>query len=134
MPVKGAGSVTITWNSNNITSYVNTASIAGQIAELDTTDFGSSAMEYIPGLADWTANLEIRNWDSTVDGYLMPDLLAGTVRTFVIAFNDGTNTVTYTWTSNAFMTAGTLGGSASELVSLTGVTVRCNGAPTRSVA
>jgi len=131
--VKGAGSVTVTYNSNNITAYVNSASIAASIAELDTTDLASTAMEYIPGLADFTVSLEAPNWDATLDGYIMPDLLTPAQRTLAIAYSDGTNTVTYTWTSTAFLTAGTLSAEATGLVSLSGISIRGNGAPGRAV-
>lgn len=133
--VKGAGAVTVTYNSNALTDYINTASIAASIAELDTTDLGSTAMEYIPGLADWTCTVEVTKWDTTVDGYLMPDLVSpGTLRTLVVAIDDGSATATYTWTSTAFIQAGTLGGEATGLVGISGITFRCIGAPSRSVA
>ena len=135
MATKGAGSVTVTYNSNDITSYINTANISASIAELDTTDFGSTAMEYIPGLADWTCSVDVTNWDSTVDGYLMPDLVSpGTLRTLAVVFDDGTNTVTYTWTSNCFIQSGEIGGEATGLVGISGITFRCLGAPARAVA
>jgi hypothetical protein len=135
MAVKGAGNITVTYNSNAITDYINTANIAASISELDTTDLGSTAMEYIPGLADWTCSVEVTKWDATVDGYLMPDIVSpGTLRTLVVTFNDDTSTVTYTWTSNAFITAGTLGGGPNEVIGLTGLTFRCVGAPSRAVS
>jgi hypothetical protein len=130
--VKGAGSVTVTYNSNNITAYVNSASIAASIAELDTTDLASTAMEYIPGLADFTVSLEAPNWDATLDGYIMPDLLTPAQRTLSIVYSDGTNTVTYAWTTASFLTAGTLSAEATGLVSLTGISIRGNGAPSRT--
>lgn len=132
--VKGAGSVTVTYNSNNITAYVNSASIAASIAELDTTDLASTAMEYIPGLADFTVSLEAPNWDATLDGYIMPDLLTPAQRTLAIAYSDGSSTVTYTWTTASFLTAGTLSAEATGLVSLSGISIRGNGAPSRAVS
>lgn len=133
--VKAAGNVTVTYNSNDITAYCDTAEIAASISELDTTDLASTAMEYIPGLADWTASLNVGNWDSTVDGYLSPDVVSpGTLRTLVVAFDDGSSEVTYTWTSNAFITGLTIGGSAADKIGMSGVSIRCNGAPTRAVA
>jgi len=135
MAVKAAGNVTVTYNANNITAYVDSGSIAASIAELDTTDLASTAMEYIPGLADWTYSTNVKNWDSTIDGYIMPDLVTpGTLRTLVIAYTDASsNTVTYTWTTNAFITAGELGGEATGLVGISGLNFRCVGAPGRVV-
>ena len=136
MAVKGAGNVTVTYNSNALTNYINTASISASIAELDTTDFGSTAMEYIPGLADWTCSVEVTNWDSTVDGYIMPDIVTpGTLRTLSVVFTDASsNTVTYTWTDNAFLTSGDIGGDATAQIGISGITIRCLGAPVRTVA
>lgn len=135
MAVKAAGNVTVTYNSNALTAYVDSGAIAASIAELDTTDLASTAMEYIPGLADWTYTTNVKNWNSTVDGYIMPDIVTpGTLRTLVVAFTDESDaTVTYTWTANCFITAGELGGEATGLVGISGLTFRCIGAPNRAV-
>ena len=133
--VKAAGNVTVTYNSNDITSYCDTTEIAVSIAELDTTNLASTAMTYIPGLADWTVSLNVSNWDSTIDGYLSPDVVApGTLRTLVVAFDDGSSEATYTWTANAFITGLTIGGGAADKIGMSGLSIRCNGAPTRTVA
>lgn len=133
--VKAAGKVTVTYNSNALTNYCNTAEIAAAIAELDTTNLGSTAMTYIPGLADWTINLT-GNWDATIDGFLMPDVVTPptTLRTCVVTVNDGTTTATYTWTTSAFVTGITIGGASTEKVGLSGVSIRCSGAPTRTTS
>lgn len=135
MAVKGAGNVTVTYNSNAVTNYVNSLQVEAAINELEATNFGSTANEYAPGLADWTTSFDIINWDSTVDGYLAPDIVSpGTQRTLAIAFDDSAgNTVTYTWTSKAFLTNG---GWSSEATGATtsNYSIRCNGAPNRAVS
>ena len=134
-PVKAAGNVTVTYNSNEITAYLNDAQLQATIAELETTDLASTAMEYIPGFADWTCDLPFAHWDSTLDGYLYADVTSpGTLRTAVISFTDsGDTTVSYTWTSNAFITNYTIGGGATAV--LGGSTaLRLVGAPNRGTS
>jgi hypothetical protein len=137
MAVKAAGNVSVTYDSVDITQYVNTASIAASIAELDTTDLASTAMSYIPGLADWTCALEINNYVAAADTAIMEDLETPptTLKTLEVEFTDAADaTVTYTWTTSCFPTGGTVGGDASGLITISGVVIRCNGAPSRAVA
>jgi len=134
--VKAAGNVSVTYNTVDISQYVDSGSIAASIAELDTTDLASTAMEYIPGLADWTYTTNVVNYDSTIDTAIMVDVVTppSTLRTLVVVFTDAAaNTVTYTWTTSCFITSGELGGEASGLVGIS-LTFRCNGAPGRVVA
>ena len=135
--VKAAGHVTVTYNTVDITQYIDGASIAASIAELDTTDLASTAMEYIPGLADWTISLNVNNYVSAVDTAIMVDLVTppSTLRTVVVVVTDAAAaTATYTWTTSCFLTGGEIGGEASGLVGISGVNIRCNGAPGRVVA
>ena len=125
MAVKGAGNIAITWNSNSLDAYVSSVEFSSSVAELDTTDFDSTAMEYIAGLADFTVSIEFNNWDTTLDGYIGADGLAGTLRTLVLAYTDsGSSTSTYTM-ANSFISGFTLGGEASGLIGMTGVSIRC---------
>jgi len=125
MAVKGAGNVAITWNSNALDAYVSSIEFTSSVAELDTTDFDSTAMEYIAGLGEMTVSVEFNNWDATLDGYIAADALAGTLRTLVIVWTDSASaTSTYTM-ANSFVQSFTLGGEASGLISMSGVTIRC---------
>jgi hypothetical protein len=131
---KGAGNVTTTYNSHEITDYVNQAQIAAAIDSLESTDMGSAAKEYEPGLASWTASIDVVKWDATIDGYLAPDAVTpGTKKTFVHAVSDGTNTVTYTWTSNAFPTGYSIQSAPGALINSPGVAIQLSGAPSRAV-
>lgn len=101
MAVKAETNATVTYNSNALTAYCNQADVAAAIDQLDVTDLASTAKESLTGFAEWTISLG-GFWDATIDGYLAPDAVTpGTKRTAVIAYNDDTTTVTYTWTSNA---------------------------------
>jgi hypothetical protein len=99
---KGAGAATVTYNSNALTNYVNSVDLQNTIAELEATHLGSTGEESDPGLVNSTLNLG-GDWHATLDGYLGPDSIAGTKRTAVITFTAG-STVTWTWTSKAYIT------------------------------
>jgi len=133
--VKGAGNVTVTYNSNEITNYLSQVQLQGVISELEATHMGSTAEEYVPGLASWSATIDLIGWDSTVDGYLAPDIVSpGTKRTCAIAFTNGGTTVTYTWTSEAFITSFSLQAAPSEIIGAAGIQLRLNGAPARATS
>lgn len=97
--LKGAGNTVISYNSNALTNYTNSAQLANTIAELESTHLGSTAESADAGLV--SSALDIGgDWDSTLDGYLGPDSLTGTKRTTVITFTDGTDDVSWTWTAS----------------------------------
>ena len=132
--IKAAGNVVPTYNAQALTAYCNTASLASALSTIDVTDFASTANEYITGFAEWTVPLG-GHWDPTLDGYLAPDAVTpGTKRTFSIAFDDNTTTVTYTWTSNAEIENYTVDASSPT----EGITWSCDlklsGAPVRATA
>lgn len=130
---KGAGNVTVTWNSTNITAYCDTAGFTATFAELDTTNLASTGMAFIPGLGDFTIEINPKLWDATIDGILMADMLSGTARAVSLNFDDGTNDVTYAWAS-AYVMGGGVSSNATEMIGITGLSIRCNGAPTRTPA
>lgn len=125
MAVKGAGNVAITWNSNSLDAYTSSIEFSSSVAELDTTDFDSTAMEYIAGLAEFTVSVDFNNWAAALDTIIADDALAGTLRTLVIVYTDAASaTSTYTC-ANSFIQSFTLGGEASGLVGMSGVNIRC---------
>ncbi len=131
--IKAAGHVIPTYNSNALTAFVNTASLAAALSQIDVTDFASTANEFITGFSDWTTPLG-GQWDPALDAFLAPDAVTpGTKRTFSIAFDDGTTTVTYTWTTNAEIENYTVDASSPT----EGITWSCDlklsGAPVRAV-
>ncbi|GIV82785.1 MAG: hypothetical protein KatS3mg051_2139 [Anaerolineae bacterium] len=134
MPVKAAGNVTVTYNGQNIKAYCNSADLQATIDQIDVTDFASTAKEFITGFGEWTINLG-GPWDPTLDGYLAPDAVTpGTKRTASIAFDDGSTTVTYTWTSNAEIGDYQIQASnPTEAITWSAV-LRLSGAPTRSTS
>jgi hypothetical protein len=99
--LKGAGGVTVTYNSNALTNYVNAPDLQNTLAELESTHLGSTAETADAGLVSSTLNLG-GDWAATLDGFLGPDSLAGTKRTVAIVIGGA---VTYTWAA-----AGDVGG------------------------
>lgn len=94
--LKGAGGITVTYNSNAITAYINSADLQNVIAELESTHLGSTAMSSNAGLVKSTLQLS-GDWNATLDGYFGPDSLTGTKRTVAIVI---AATATYTWTAS----------------------------------
>lgn len=130
--VKGPGNITVTYNGQAITAYLDSTEVAAAVAELETTNLGSTAQTYIPGLANWSVSLSIIAWDNTIEGYLMPDVVTPTARTLAIAVTDGNSaTKTYTWTSAAFLTGLTITAAATGLIGAKPA-IRCSGIPTRT--
>lgn len=129
---KGAGNATVTYNANAITNYTNSVDLQNTIAELEATHLGSTAQESDAGLGSYQLQIG-GDWNPTIDGYLGPDSLAGTKRTCAIAFTSGGSTVTYTWTSQAFITNYTVRTSATGKLEWS-ATLRLSGAGSRGVA
>lgn len=129
---KAPGNITISYNSNALAGYLNQASIDGVIAEIDTTDLASTAMEKIPGLGSWSVPVG-GFWDSTLDGYLGPDAIAppSTLRTLVVVIGPSGSQVTYTWTSNAFISGYKIAAEPGGALTWSG-TLSVSGVPTRS--
>lgn len=131
MPLKASGSITVTYNSNALTGYLNQASLEGIVQEIETTDLASTAQEKIPGLGGW--NVPVGGfWDATLDGYLGPDAVSppASMRTLAVVIGSG-STVTYTWTSNAFISNYRVSAEPSGALTWSG-TLSVSGAPTRS--
>lgn len=130
--VKSEGRVTVTFNSNNITQYCNSADLQAAIDRLEVTDLASTGKEYISGVGEWTISLN-GYWDSTLDGYLGPEAVTpGTKRTGVIAFTDAASTtVTYTWTSNAEIQDYNITSAVGGAIEWS-ATLALTGAPSRS--
>lgn len=129
--VKSEAHVTVSYNSNALAAYCNSADLQATLDRLEVTDLASTGKEYITGVAEWTIGLG-GYWDATLDGYLAPDAVTpGTKRTAVIVLTDAAAaTVTYTWTSNAeiqdYQVTSAVGGAIefSATLALTGAPVR----------
>lgn len=130
--LKGAGNITVSYNSNDVTNYINNADLQMTVAELEATHLGSTGQEMDPGLPGFTLGLT-GDWAVASDGYFAPDILSPTKRTVVIAYTDGASTVTYTWTSAGFLTGYNITGGATDKIS-TSPALRLSGKPTRAVS
>lgn len=130
MAVRGSGNVVVTYNSNNITAYLNTVELAATIDELEATDLASTVAEYSPSLAQY--NLTIGgDWAKALDDILGVDALAPTVRTCVIKFTDEAGAwAQYSWTT-AFISGYSISASATGKIEHS-PTLRLSGTPTRT--
>lgn len=135
MGVKGPKNCTFTFNGVNLTGYVDQVDLNMAVAELETTNLDSSAQEFIPGLPSYDASITVTKWDKVVDDVLGPLVaVTPTKVTAVIGFTDASgDTVTYTWTTQAFVTGYNLSAQATGKIT-SGPKVRLSGIPTRAVS
>jgi len=132
MSVKGPKNSTLTVNGVNITAYIDSNDLAAAVAELETTNLDSSAQEFIPGLPNYTHNFNITKFDKVVDDVLGPLAITPALVTAAIAYKDASgDTLTYTWTTTAFVTGYTITAAATGKVSASG-TLRLSGIPNRA--
>jgi hypothetical protein len=130
MAIKGAGNAIANYNAADISQYVNNVDLTNAIAELEATVLTSTAEQSVPGLGSYTVKLE-GDWIKALDLILGPDSISGTIRTFFATFGSGANTVTYTWTTNAFITNYEIKTAAKDKITFS-AQLRLNNAPTRT--
>ena len=130
MAVRGAGHITVTYNSQNITAYLNTVELAATVDELEATDLASTVAEYSPSLAQY--NLTIGgDWDQALDNILGVDALAPVTRTVVVKITDESGDwVQYSW-STGFITGYSISASATGKIEHS-PSLRLSGTPTRT--
>ena len=104
MATKSLGNVTVTYDSLNITAYLNTQSISAVIAQIDTTNLASTGDEKIAGSGAWQVDVG-GMWAKALDDKLGVDAVTPptTLKTLVVVIGAAGSTVTYTWTTNAFV-------------------------------
>ena len=134
MGVKGPKNCTFTLNSVNMTAYVDQVDLNATVAELETTNLDSSGQEFIPGLPSYDASVTVTKWDKVVDDVLGPLVVTPSKVTAAIAFKDASgDTITYTWTSQAFVTGYSISGAATGKVTAS-PKVRLSGIPSRTAS
>ena len=134
MGVKGPKNCTFTLNSVNLTAYVDQVDLNAAVAELETTNLDSTAQTFIPGLPSYDASINVTRWDKVVDDVLGPLAITPALVTAVIAFKDASgDTLTYTWTTTAFVTGYTITAAATGKISASG-TLRLSGVPVRAAS
>ncbi|GIK73805.1 MAG: hypothetical protein BroJett021_27930 [Chloroflexota bacterium] len=134
MGVKGPKNCTFTLNGVNLTAYVEQVDLNMAVAELETTNLDSSAQEFIPGLPSYDASITVTKWDKVVDDVLGPLAITPSKVTAAIAFKDESgDTITYTWTAQAFVTGYGISAAATGKIT-SSPTVRLSGVPTRTVS
>ena len=132
MGQKARGNTTVTYNSQNITSYCTQSDLERTLDNLETTTLASTGKTFIAG--DETNTIRMQgNWRKALDDIIGPDVGSGTKRTVSIAYSDGANSVTYTWTTNAEISNYVIQSPANGLRTFS-CDLTLSGAPTRAVA
>ena len=130
MAVRGAGNAIVTYNSQNITQYINSVELAATIQELEATDLASTVAEYSPSLAEYNLSLG-GDWAQALDNILGVDAVAPTVRTCVVKFTDETGAwVQYSW-ATSFISGFSISASATGKIEHS-PSIRLSGTPTRT--
>lgn len=130
---RGRQNTVVTYNGQALTNYTNSAEVSSTLDRIETTHFGSTANESIAGDAEWRINIG-GDWDNVVDGYLAPDAITpGTRRTASAALTGSSQTVTYTWTTNAEIGEWSISSNVNGKIEWSAVLI-LSGAPTRTAA
>lgn len=130
---KARGNAVITYNSNNITAYCDSADLEATIDQLETTNLASTAAETTAGDPSWSISLS-GMWDNALDAILGPDAVTpGTKRTASLALTGSSATVTYTWTTNAEIGDYSISSAVGDFIKFS-ATLTLSGAPTRGSA
>lgn len=131
MAIRAAGNVVVTYNSQNVTQYINEFELAQTVDELERTSLASTVMEYRPSIANYNLTLS-GDWALAADNIFGPDIVSPTTRACSIKIEDGANSVTYSW-STAFLTNFSIAGSATDKITHSPA-IRLSGPPTRTTA
>lgn len=133
MPAISEGNVTVTYDSTELTDYCNTQDLQMAIDKLESTHFGSTGKEYVQGYGDYSIGLG-GDFAMAIDDEFGADVIAGAGdKTTVITISDGTETVTYTWTTASSVENYNISAATGQLIQWT-ADLMLSGAPSRSVA
>lgn len=133
MAVKTQGNIIVNYNSNALQSHLNTQSLEAIVNEIDTTTLASTGQEKIPGPSGWTVNIG-GFWAKALDDILGPDMVSppSTLRTLFVTIGASGAQVTYTWTTNAFISNYRVDASDPNGVWTWTATLAVSGVPVRS--
>jgi hypothetical protein len=137
MPAKALTNVVITYNTTNITAYLNKASLKAVVKAIDTTNLASTAQQQGPGAPGFTVPVA-GLWDKALDDVLGADADSPptTLRTLVVQIGPAANRVIRTWTSSANVGAFVSDYSVDTDDPLGNIswsgTLQCSGAPVRT--
>jgi hypothetical protein len=132
MAVKAATNTVVSYNATNITSYCDKATLDAAAESIGVTNLNSTAEEFIVTFANWSVPVG-GPWDKALDDVLAPDIVSpGTARTAYIEFQTASNTVRFTWTTNAYLENYKAESPNPNEAIRWEATLRMSGAPTRS--
>lgn len=130
MAVRGSTNTLVTYNSVNITPYINSVELAAAIDELEATNLASTVAQYSPSLANYSLSLG-GDWVKALDDALGPDAITPVVRTCVVKFTDEAGGwVQYSW-AVSFLTGFSISSTATGKIEHS-PSLRLSGSPTRT--
>ncbi len=138
MAVRGAGNILVTYNSVDITPYLNSAELANTVAELESTNLASTASGYTPGLPSYTLSLG-GDFVKASDSVLGVDAMTPARRAVVVKITDEDAAwVQYGWTNTGgygygFITGYNISGSAAGKIEHS-PSLRLSGSPQRTTS
>jgi hypothetical protein len=130
MAVKGVGNVEVTYDSVDITPYINEAELAITIAELEGTNLASTVAQFAPSLPSYQLTLK-GDWISAVDAKLGVDAVTPTTRVVIVKFTDENAAFVQYSFSACFITGYSITGSAGGKIEHA-PTIRMAGTLTRT--
>lgn len=114
-------------SETNISSYLNSAELSQTVDELESTTFGDSDKEFIPGLKERDFSFE-GDWDATIDGILAP--LLGVAGKSIVFGPAGNTAGMVKYSAAAWLKEYPIASSVGDKVTLSGA-IRVSGAVTR---
>lgn len=102
MPAKALSNVVVTYNSVNITAYLNKGSVKNMVNAIDTTNLASTAQEFTPGAVSYEVPVG-GMWAAALHSAVGADAASPptTLRTLAVQIGPAANRVTYTWTGSS---------------------------------
>lgn len=133
MPQKAATNTLVNYNATDITSYCDSATLEAAADSVDVTNLNSTANEFIVTFANWSVPIS-GPWSKSLDDVLGADAAnsIGTARTAYIEFQTASNTVRYTWTTNAYLINYKAEAPGASEAHRWEATLQMSGAPTRA--
>lgn len=138
MAVRGAGNITVSYNSVDITTYLNQVELNVVVAELEATHLASTATGSTPALPSYTLSLG-GDWYKALDAVLGVDAMTPARRVVTVKFTDEAAAwVQYSWSNTGnygygFVTGYNISGSATGKIEH-GPSIRLSGAPNRTTS
>lgn len=132
--VKAQGAIKVTYDSLDMTQYLDSTSLEATVNQIDVTTFASTGTEQTQGTTDWSVEVG-GNWAFALDTKLGDHMIntPSPAKNLVVEIGKATAKAIYTWTANAFISNYRIEArDPAGVIKWTG-TLSVSGAPARSV-